>query len=76
MSVDTDKIIYVVEALRYGDREKHSYVVGVYTSEVDAKYNGDIEVEWRGGKYLCEIKKVWLDKKPLIEKVLTYEESK
>jgi len=72
----TEEILYVLEALKYGDREKDSYVVGVYTTEKEARYNGDIEVEWRSGKYLCEIKKVWIDKKPLLEKVLTYEESK
>ena len=58
----TDTILYVVEALKYGDREKNSYIVGIYTNEQDAKYNGDIEVEWRNGEYLCEIRPLWLDK--------------
>jgi len=72
----TEEILYVVEALKYGDREKHSYVVGIYTTEKDAKYNGDIEVEWRKGEYLCEIRQLWLDKEPLIEKVMRYEKAK
>lgn len=42
---------WVVTMYRYVDHEKHSYVLGVYSSfELALKY-GNIEVENRGGKY-------------------------
>ena len=27
------QVLYVVEMLRWGDREKHSYVIGVFSNE-------------------------------------------
>lgn len=53
--------IHIVEALRFGDRENHSYVVGVYTDPEKAKEVAQAEEHWRGGKYECEIKEVELD---------------
>jgi hypothetical protein len=47
--------IYVVEALRFGDRERHSYVVGVYDTLEAAKTAADDHAEYRGGKYTCEV---------------------
>jgi hypothetical protein len=47
--------LYVVEALRYGDRERHSYVVGVYDTLDGAKDAAEAEVNDRGGKYTCEV---------------------
>ena len=47
--------VYTVIAYRWGDREKHSYPVGVYSSESVARVAADAEGEWRGGKYCCEI---------------------
>lgn len=47
--------LYVVEALRWGDRENHSYVVGVYADMDQAYKASQAEQCWRGGKYSCEI---------------------
>lgn len=53
--------VYVVTAYRFGDNELHSYVVGVFTSRDQAKFNADVEETWRGGKYRCEITQWQLD---------------
>ena len=48
--------VYVVTAYRFGDREKHSYVVGVYSSKELAFEAANEEEAHRGGnKYECEI---------------------
>lgn len=47
--------MYVVEALRHGNRENHSYVVGVYSTLDDASLAALAEEYWRGGKYECYI---------------------
>jgi len=47
--------IYVVTMYRYGSREKHSYVLGVFTNAVVATRNCAAEEDWRGGKYVGEI---------------------
>lgn len=49
--------MFVVEALRWGDRSNHSYVVGVYTSLEIAARSAIMEEYWRGGKYSCKITK-------------------
>jgi len=47
--------IYTVHAYRLGDRERHSYIVGVYMDkELSLKASIDEEY-WRGGKYVCEV---------------------
>lgn len=43
--------VFVVEVLRWGDREQHSYVIGVFSSENLAVDAGKKERESRGGKY-------------------------
>lgn len=48
--------MYIVIANRYGDPEKHSYVVGIYESIDDAASVAVAIEHWRGGKYECEIK--------------------
>jgi hypothetical protein len=48
-------IVYVVEALRGGDRERHSYVVGVYDTLDGARDAAEAETVDRGGKYTCEV---------------------
>lgn len=55
-------IIYVVTAYRWGDREKHSYVVGAYDNLVDANTQARREEMYRGGKYECEIDPIELNK--------------
>jgi len=47
--------VFVVEALRWGDREDHTYVVGVYDNLRDACEACVVEEMWRGGKYECFI---------------------
>lgn len=47
--------LYYVEALRSGDREAHSYVVGVYDSLELAKIAADDHAAYRGGKYVCQV---------------------
>tara|TARA_R110000787_G_scaffold160865_1_gene274368 strand:+ start:110 stop:304 length:195 start_codon:yes stop_codon:yes gene_type:complete len=54
--------MYIVEALRFGDREKHSYVVGVYSSMELAESSAEFEMDWRGGKYECVITEHELNK--------------
>ena len=46
---------FVVEALRWGDREDHTYVVGVFDNLHDACEACVVEEMWRGGKYECFI---------------------
>ena len=53
--------VYVVEALRFGDRERHSYVVGVYSNKEYAEAAVESETDWRGGKYECVITEVELN---------------
>lgn len=47
--------MYIVEALRNGNRENHSYVVGVYDDLRKAATAAVAEEYWRGGKYECYI---------------------
>jgi hypothetical protein len=43
--------VYVTEMLRWGDREMHSYVIGVYSTKEAAELAGDVEITWRAQKY-------------------------
>jgi hypothetical protein len=47
--------VFTVIAYRYGNREAHSYPVGVYPTAVDALKAAEIEEDYRGGKYECEV---------------------
>ncbi|MCG7985018.1 MAG: hypothetical protein JAY90_19990 [Candidatus Thiodiazotropha lotti] len=47
--------IYTVHAYRWGDRENHSYSVGVYSKKHEALSASEAEKEYRGGKYECEV---------------------
>ncbi len=68
--------VWIVEALRYGDREKHSYIVGAFNSKELAKYAGEIEEAWRGGnKYFCEVSCMEIEDKPDKEKLDWYKET-
>lgn len=56
------KFIYVVIMHRWGDRESHSYFLGVYSKKKRAQNAGNREYEQRGsGKYYPEIIKTNLD---------------
>jgi len=57
---------YVVTMRRYGDREKHSYIIGVFTNEWRATVAGSTEENMRGGKYSADIEKFRLNEVPEI----------
>lgn len=54
-------VIFVVEALRWGSRENHSYVAGCCSTIEKAEEIKDKEEQYRGGKYECEIREYILD---------------
>ena len=47
--------VYTVHAYRWGDRERHSYSVGVYSKKHAALKAAQSEWDYRGGKYECEV---------------------
>jgi hypothetical protein len=47
--------VYTVHAYRWGDRECHSYTIGVYPKKHAALKAAETERVWRGGKYECEV---------------------
>ena len=49
------KYVYTVNAWRFGNRENHSYIVGVYSRKEKALKAAEVEEEYRGGKYTCEV---------------------
>lgn len=49
--------VWVVEMLRWGNREKHSYIKGVYSEREWAKQAAHEEEVSRGGKYVAKIQK-------------------
>lgn len=55
------KIVYTVHAYRWGDRERHSYSVGVYSKKHAALKAAQTESDHRGGKYECEVLEWTLD---------------
>jgi len=56
--------VFNVHAYRFGDRERHSYLVGVYSSSAKAKRAAKHEEAMRGGnKYKCEIIEIEIDDK-------------
>lgn len=65
--------VYVVTARRYGDAEKHSYVVGVFSDEKTAFQARAAEVAARANKYDCEILKTEVQSCVDIPGVLDYE---
>lgn len=46
---------YVLTMYRWGNREKHSYVLGVFTKKTKAFKVKEQEEEDRGGKYVGEV---------------------
>ena len=51
-------ILYVVTMYRWGDRDAHSYVLGVYTKKNAAIKAAELDTEYRGGKYAPEVLEV------------------
>ena len=54
-------LVYIVEMLRYGDREEHSYVYGVYSDEKMAEYDAMNHISMRANKYYAEIRQKYVD---------------
>lgn len=54
-------VVYTVHACRWGDRETHSYIVGVYFKKHAALKAAETEENYRGGKYECEVLEWELD---------------
>ena len=53
--------LYTVHAYRWGDRECHSYTVGVFGKKHAALKAAETEEDYRGGKYECEVLELTLD---------------
>lgn len=53
--------VYTVEALRWGNREKHSYLIGVFSDVNRARAAAAEEESARAGKYECVILEYVLD---------------
>lgn len=49
--------VYVVIAYRWGQRENHSYTLGVFNQEDTAIKCADSHTEYRAGKYACVVEK-------------------
>jgi len=54
--------IYVITMYRFGNRNKHSYVLGAYSSKKKAIKYARIEEADRGEKYKAEILKIKINK--------------
>ena len=59
-------IVYVVEALRWFDRENHSYVVCVTDDYKNAVRQASAEDYHRGGKYNCVITEFTVNESTLL----------
>ena len=46
---------FIVTAYRWGDKERHSYVVGMTNTKALAVQYAEDEEDFRGGKYRCEV---------------------
>jgi hypothetical protein len=53
--------VYVVTMHRWGDKESHNYVQGVFTKKAQAQKCCDAERSYRGCKYEPKITEVILD---------------
>ena len=72
---DSDIYKYVVTMYRRGEKERHSYVLGVYDSEVDAISEAHKERTNRGWqKYIPEVLKVKLNESKNCEVILKIED--
>ena len=60
--------IFVVHAMRWGDCEKHSYIVTATLNKFDALSAAETEEVERGGKYGCEVLSFNCGEKTIIRK--------
>jgi hypothetical protein len=56
--------IFVVTMCRFGDTESHHYVIGAFSKKAAAIKAGEMEREYRGGKYEYVIDEHILDEFP------------
>lgn len=47
--------IYIVTAYKWGDREAHSYNLGVFNKKHKAQQVAESHAVYRGGKYACVV---------------------
>ncbi len=59
--------VFVITAYRWGNRDNHSYVVGVFSSMKLAKARAYDEEKDRGGKYKCHIVRTQIDQNEVAE---------
>lgn len=57
-----DNEVYIVNAYKWGDREGHSYTVGVYQKKHKAQQVADSHCDYRGGKYACVVEKTFINR--------------
>lgn len=55
------KKLYIVTAYRWGDRQHHSYVIGVFSKKQKAINEAEKEERHRGGKYRAEVIETEID---------------
>lgn len=53
--------IFIVNLLRYGNKEQHQYITGIFSSYKEALKNAKIAMQDRGGKYDAEIMEAYID---------------
>ncbi len=70
----TKNKVYIVHAHRFGDRECHSYHVGLFSKKLKAMKAAQAERQYRGGKYECEILETTIDSKELAKQIKPLEE--
>jgi Lar family restriction alleviation protein len=58
----TQNSLYVVTMYRWGNRENHSYVLGMYDDENTAKQEAEKEIVNRDNKYFPEILQIPINK--------------
>ncbi len=56
-----NKTVYIIEFLRYGEREAHSYIGGVFSDRKLAEYEAQLHMIMRAGKYTAEIHEEAID---------------
>lgn len=53
--------LFIVNAYRNGNREKHSYTVAVYSTKEQAIECAESHCTYRGGKYVCIVESLFLN---------------
>lgn len=65
------KKVYIVEMLRWGNPERHHYLLGAYSTREAAELAGNVEVSWRACKYQPSITELVIDA-PLSDEQLSH----